>query len=417
MSSRITFLGLAQLRNQLRRTFPRLPTIHPLRAPAHLRSSFLRPHRQFSESSRPRVQYTRFSDGGYTYYTRRPDRDRVAKILVFVTAAGVVYYVAHLEQVPETGRWRFMDISPKYEATLEKSSYAMLLSEFDGKILPPHHPITRHVHRVVSNLLEASDLGTLHAHSPRPKVTDDNGFWQDDPFGAEPTHNAPDKVSREWNLLVVDDPKMINALTSYGTPHQRSLSPTPTPVSSGTIVVFTGILPVCRDEQGLAAVIGHGTFARHASERYSSSKILLVLATLLSAVGFDFGMARLLNYIIFSLPNSRTQELEADTLGMGIASKACYDPQSAVEMHTRLARANESGVLGRIELLNTHPLPERRIKVSMVVHLVADVINGFNAQHLEELVPEANEIRAASPRCAGVRESIEQFLGSVNRWG
>ena len=50
--------------------------------------------------------------------------------------------------------------------------------------------------------------------------------------------------------------------------------------------------------------------ARHAPERYSSSKILILLAILLQAVGIDFGVARVLNYILFNLPNSRTQELE-----------------------------------------------------------------------------------------------------------
>ncbi|KAH0830443.1 peptidase family M48-domain-containing protein [Lanmaoa asiatica] len=288
-----------------------------------------------------------------------------------------------LEQVPETGRWRFMDISPKFEAKLEKASYVSLLSDFEGKILPAHHPITRHVHRVVSDLLEASDLGTLHSSDPRKSPADDDGFWHDDPFAAART--SPDRGGKEWNLLVVNDPKIVNALASFG-----------------TIVVFTGILPVCRDEAGLAAVVGHGahSFARHASERYSSSKVLILLAILLQAVGIDFGVARMLNYLLFKLPNSRTQELEADTLGMRIAARACYDPQSAVEMHARLARASESGgVVSTFELLRTHPVPERRIK------------------HLEELVPEAHEIRSASPRCAGIRESIEQFLGNKNRWG
>lgn len=50
--------------------------------------------------------------------------------------------------------------------------------------------------------------------------------------------------------------------------------------------------------------------ARHASERYSSSKVLILLAILLQAVGIDFGVARMLNYLLFKLPNSRTQELE-----------------------------------------------------------------------------------------------------------
>lgn len=58
------------------------------------RPPLLRPRqRQFSASSPLQVQYTRFSNG-YTHHGRRPDRDKATKVLVFVTAAGVVYYVA-----------------------------------------------------------------------------------------------------------------------------------------------------------------------------------------------------------------------------------------------------------------------------------------------------------------------------------
>ncbi|KAI9569522.1 peptidase family M48-domain-containing protein [Boletus coccyginus] len=389
--------ALARSRLQFNRSvfsIPSYTTVHPLRASVLFRSPLSRPQsgqRQFSASSPLQAQYTRFSNG-YTYHGRRPDREKVTKVLVFITAAGAVYYVAHLEQVPETGRWRFMDISPRFEAKLENASYTSLLSEFEGKILPANHPITRHVHRVVSNLLDASDLGILRSSNPPKSPADDDSFWHDDPFVAARSHDhhtSPDRSGKEWNLLVINDPTMVNALASFG-----------------TIVVFTGILPICKDEQGLAAVIGHEighAVARHASERYSSAKILIFLAILLQAVGIDYGVARMLNYLLFKLPNSRTQELEgknADTLGMRIAARACYNPQSAVEMHMRLAKASESGGMGpNFEFLRTHPVPERRIK------------------HLEELVPEAYEIRAASPRCAGIRESIGQFLGSMGRWG
>lgn len=111
-----------------------------------------------------------------------------------------------------------MDISPNLEATLEKSAYAELLTEFEGKILPPHHPITHHVHRVVSDLLDASDLGSLHSTNPRKPPADD-GFWPDDPFSVAPSrdqHASPDGGVKEWNLLVVDDRKIVNALAAYG---------------------------------------------------------------------------------------------------------------------------------------------------------------------------------------------------------
>ena len=90
-------------------------------------------------------------------------------------------FVHSLEQVPETGRWRFMDISPKYETMvrcwracrayspltgwlqLAEASHQQLLQEFKGKVLPPNHPLTRHIRRVTTRILEASNLGTLEA--------------------------------------------------------------------------------------------------------------------------------------------------------------------------------------------------------------------------------------------------------------
>lgn len=112
-----------------------------------------------------------------------------------------------------------MDISPKFEAKLENASYTSLLSEFEGKILPAHHPITHHVHRVVSDLLEASDLGTIRSSSPRKASADDDGSWHDDPFAAarsQDQHTSPGGGVKEWNLLVVNDPKIVNALASFG---------------------------------------------------------------------------------------------------------------------------------------------------------------------------------------------------------
>ena len=111
-----------------------------------------------------------------------------------------------------------MDISPRFEAKLENASYTSLLSEFEGKILPANHPITRHVHRVVSDLLDASDLGILRSSNPRKSPADDDGFWHEDPFTAAPPdhHTSPDRSGKEWNLLVVNDPTIVNALASFG---------------------------------------------------------------------------------------------------------------------------------------------------------------------------------------------------------
>ena len=69
------------------------------------------------------------------------------------------------------------------------------------------------------------------------------------------------KNTREWTLLVVNDDKVANASASYGKDHTSSCFYCSYIHSSfllGHIVVFTGILGICKDEQGLAAVLGHG---------------------------------------------------------------------------------------------------------------------------------------------------------------
>lgn len=112
MFTRRTILALAQTRLQLNRTVLSVPSYipaHLLRPSAPFRAPLSRlqgGQRQFSASSPLQVQYTRFSNG-YTYHGRRPDRDKVTKVLVFVTAAGVVYYVA--QYVDTLGHARAVD--------------------------------------------------------------------------------------------------------------------------------------------------------------------------------------------------------------------------------------------------------------------------------------------------------------------
>ena len=95
------------------------------------------------------------------------------------------------------------------------------------------------------------------------------------------------------------------------------------------------------------------TVARHVPERYSYSKVLILVAFLLELSGLDFGFGDTIAHYLLELPNSRKMEFEggffimkiciflnvaniswcyqADKIGLHLASKACYDPQAAVE--------------------------------------------------------------------------------------
>lgn len=99
-------------------------------------------------------------------------------------------------------------------------AYDELLAEFRGKILPSNHPVTRHVQRVVTSILESSDLGHLRSSEPsRSSAQAADYFWTEDPFTiGRPSgeSSTPESGGKEWNLLVVNDPSIVNAMATFG---------------------------------------------------------------------------------------------------------------------------------------------------------------------------------------------------------
>ena len=86
-----------------------------------------------------------------------------------------------------------------------------MLKEFRGKVLPPDHPITRHVRRVTQRLLEGSNLGTLDA----PDIHHAKG--SEDVWSFTERDGLPPEVGgKEWHLFVVADDSNVNAMASYG---------------------------------------------------------------------------------------------------------------------------------------------------------------------------------------------------------
>ncbi|KLO12114.1 hypothetical protein SCHPADRAFT_941515 [Schizopora paradoxa] len=322
--------------------------------------------------------------------------DKQTRIVVSIAGLGGVYYVAHLEQIPETGRIRFMDMSPKTEAQLAIESRKELLREFGGKILPHNHPLTRHIRRVVVNILDANDLGILMGEPEMPSQSyippaafgggQSDDIWNPDAAPSTTGGLNPENVknTREWNLIVVNDDSVKNAMATYG-----------------NIIVFTGILPICKDEQGLSAVLGHEmghVVLRHASERASSVKVLLIVASLLEILGLDFGISRLATTFLLELPNSRTQELEADRVGLRMMARACYDPRASPDMFERLGKLENSKGRLNMDFLYTHPTSMTRIK------------------RLGEALPEAFEIRASSPACSNTERQFDAFSKSFDNF-
>lgn len=139
----------------------------------------------------------------------------------------------------------------------------------------------------------------------------------------------------------------------------------------GKIVIYEGILPVTKDETGLAVVMGHEVahaVAKHANERmsqqmaaqYGTALAGVALskssATVQQAAGAALGLGT--EYGIL-LPYSRKQELEADQLGLVFMAMAGYDPRQAPDFWVRMSQAGGGGTP---EFMSTHPSDETRIK-------------------------------------------------------
>jgi metalloendopeptidase OMA1, mitochondrial len=142
----------------------------------------------------------------------------------------------------------------------------------------------------------------------------------------------------------------------------------------GKVCFYTGILPICGSEDGIAVVMGHEVahaIAEHGRERMSRALIAqgvtqvgavaAGMATgdqrVMEAAGQVLGIGTQVGGI---LPNSRKQEAEADKIGLVLMAMAGYNPKEAVEFWKRMAEAGKN-TQKPPRLLSTHPADEDRI--------------------------------------------------------
>jgi predicted Zn-dependent protease len=153
----------------------------------------------------------------------------------------------------------------------------------------------------------------------------------------------------------------------------KDKSPNAFALPGGKVGVNTGILPITQDEAGLATVIGHEVahaVARHGAERMSHGLLVqLGGAGISAALGPEAGPSGDLimqaygigSQLGVMLPYSRTQELEADELGLLYMARAGFDPREAIGFWQRFAEYNARRGGAPAEFLSTHPLDQRRI--------------------------------------------------------
>jgi predicted Zn-dependent protease len=152
----------------------------------------------------------------------------------------------------------------------------------------------------------------------------------------------------------------------------------------GKIVVYTGILPVTGSDAALATVLGHEVAhatAEHAAERIEREHLTKVAAAIIAGgVAFTprqyVRVAALLG-AASSLPFSRSQESEADHIGLVYMARAGYEPRQAVEFWKRMRRASKGKEPP--EFISDHPSDEHRI------------------QRIEQWLPEAERAYTPAP--------------------
>ena len=242
---------------------------------------------------------------------------RLRRLLAFGLVAATLLACT---KVPVTGRRQFNVIPPALMNDLGASTYKDMLSE--ENVAPKNDANTQIVRKVGQGIAKAAN-----------------------------------QKKYDWRFNLIRENDTLNAWCLPG----------------GKIAIYTGILPVAKNEAGLAFIMGHEVghaTANHGAERLSQQLALLggmgalylyldaksdmtekQIATVVAAMGVGAQGAVV-------LPFSRAHEKEADVIGMMYMAKAGYPPEEAPKMWTRMER--QTGGSGVPAFLSTHPSNDQR---------------------------------------------------------
>ena len=242
-------------------------------------------------------------------------------VLLAVTAGAVA-----CQSAPVTGRKQFMLVSESQAIEASKQAYAQTLAPLrkQGKI-NDDPALKARVDRITARLI------------------------------AQAIIYRPETESWDWQVAVIDDPKTLNAWCMAG----------------GRMAIYTGIIQQLHlSDDEIAQVMGHEiahALAKHTAERMSVALAqqagLSVAAAVLGSNAKNqaaLQAAAVATTVGVQLPNSRTQEAEADRIGIELAAKAGYDPHAATTLWEKMLDA--TGTRGKSDWLSTHPAGEKRLE-------------------------------------------------------
>ena len=242
-------------------------------------------------------------------------------------AAALVLAVmlAACAETPVTGRKQLMLVSENDAITASAEAYQEVLQHERGK-LNTSPALEARVEEITGRLV-------AQAIKYRPETAD----WK-------------------WQVVVIDEPQTLNAWAMAG----------------GKMAIYTGIIDKLRlTDDEIAQIMGHEighALAKHTAERMSvaaAQQLGLQIAAQIFGTGSATSQlalqgAALATTVGVQLPNSRQQESEADRIGIELAARAGYDPNTAVSLWQKMIQA--TGQTGKSDWLSTHPAGERRIE-------------------------------------------------------
>lgn len=248
---------------------------------------------------------------------RRRGGDFRWQIMVLFAVGAGIYYFANQEEVPFTGRNQLRTMEPAQEMQLGLQSYQQILSD---SVVLRDEPVVGVVRSIGDRIARAA---------------------------------APEDPGFEWAFNVIDSDQ-VNAFALPG----------------GYTAVYTGLIPVALNEDGLAVIMGHEVghaLAHHGAERMAQQNMQRIVGAgvAMGAGGMDSGAQQAVMGVFggisqygYALPFSRAHESEADYIGLILMSRACFDPREAPRLWERMGAA---GGATPPEFQSTHPSPETRI--------------------------------------------------------
>ena len=254
-------------------------------------------------------------------------KSRNALFTIYLTL--IFLFLSSCTSVPITGRKRIALLPSSSLTTMALESYQTLLKKSKLSTDAKQVAVVKKVGRRIAKAAEA--------------------FMREEGLAKQLKHF-------KWEFNLIDDIKTINAFCMPG----------------GKVAVYTGILPIAKDETGLAVIIGHEVahaIAKHGNERMSQMLLVQLGGVALDVALKDkpdetrgmfmlvYGLGAQLGVI---LPYSRTHESEADHIGLILMARSGYDPGAAPSFWQRMSKIG--GGKRPPTFLSTHPAPQKRVK-------------------------------------------------------